>query len=171
MRQVRTFAVTVAVLAALGVVAGLAWSWVAPRAPYVMVEGKAVLADPATQALIAADGWFAVITGALGLLCGMIAWWRARHDGLPVVLGLAAGGLLASFVTFWVGHRFTVGAATVLAAAPGLDVVSVPLELTARSVLVAWPFMALAVYAAIEGMLLYRRSPLRQPYGVARLPE
>lgn len=177
LRQVRAFAMTVGVLAALGVVAGLTWSWVAPRAPYLPTDRGLILADPTTQALIAADGWFAIITGVLGLACGMLAWWRGRETGLAVVLGLAAGGVLASFVTYWVGIRFTVGAATVAAAAPGLDVVG-GLDLTTQSVLVSWPFMALGVYAAIEGVLLYRRSPLRQPYGgqpynggIARLPE
>ncbi|MFI6812808.1 hypothetical protein ACIBG7_10380 [Nonomuraea sp. NPDC050328] len=164
-RQLRVFAVTVAALLALGVLAGLAWSWVSPRPPYIETQRGPLLADPTTQALIAADGWFAVITGVLALASGLIAWRFTRRDGLGAVLGLFLGGSAASLVTYWVGTRFTLGAATIAAAAPGLDIVAGPLDLTARGVLVTWPFLALGVYAAIEGVLAYRRSPMRKPYG------
>ncbi|PZG18072.1 hypothetical protein C1I98_38480, partial [Spongiactinospora gelatinilytica] len=72
MRELRDFAGTVLVLAVLGVAAGVVWSLVAPRAPYVALDGGPALADPSTQALVAADGWFAVITGAVGLVVGLV---------------------------------------------------------------------------------------------------
>ncbi|WP_240197596.1 hypothetical protein [Nonomuraea lactucae] len=166
-RQVRVFAVTVLVLAALAVLAGLVWSWVAPRAPYQVTGQGRVLADPSTQALIAADGWFAVITGGLGLACGALGWFLGRRQPLAVLLGLGAGGVLAAFVTFWVGSASTLGVVTVEAAArPGATIVPGSLVLTAQGVLVSWALCAVALFGILEGMHGYRESPLRKPYGI-----
>ncbi|MFI7704856.1 hypothetical protein [Nonomuraea sp. NPDC049480] len=165
-REVRAFAVTVLALATLGITAGLLWSGVSPRAPYQVTEQGTVLADPSTQALIAADGWFAVITGGLGLLCGGVAWFAGRRWMLPVLLGLCAGGILGALLTFWVGSTFTIGAVTVeAAAAPGVKIVPGSLELTATGVLVSWPLLAVGLFGLLEGMHGYRESPLRHPYG------
>ncbi|MCF6475854.1 hypothetical protein FAF44_47075 [Nonomuraea sp. MG754425] len=165
-REVRAFAVTVLTLAALGVAAGLLWSGLTPRAPYQVTERGTILADPTTQALIAADGWFAVITGGLGLLCGGVAWFAARQWMLPVLIGLCAGGVLAAFLTLWTGSTFTLGAVTVEASAvPGAKIVPGALKLTANGVLVSWPLLAVGFFGLLEGMHGYRESPLRQPYG------
>ncbi|MFG1695680.1 hypothetical protein [Nonomuraea sp. NPDC049309] len=130
-------------------------------------QGQTVLADPTTQALIAADGWFAVITGGLGLVCGGVAWFIARRWMLPVLLGLCAGGVLASFLTLWIGSTFTIGAVTVeAAAAPGVTIVPGALKLTASGVLVCWPLLAVGFFGLLEGMHGYRESPLRHPYGL-----
>ncbi|MFD1937758.1 MULTISPECIES: hypothetical protein [Nonomuraea] len=167
MGHVRAFAVTVLALAALGVPAGLAWSLLAPRAPYAVAAGEVVLADPSTQALIAADGWYAVITGGLALACAVVAWNLARDKRLEVLLGLAAGSGIAAFVTQWVGTTFTLGAVTVEAAAagPGVKVVAGALALTAKGVLVTWPLVAVGLYGTMEAVVAYRESPLRQTYG------
>ncbi|WP_240506146.1 hypothetical protein [Thermoactinospora rubra] len=174
LREVRAFAVTVAALsvlgAVLGVPAGLAWSWAAPRAPYVRTGSGLVLADPMTQALIAADGWFAVITGGLGLAGGVAVWLLARRRGVAAVLGLCVGGLAGAFVAYGVGTRFTVGSVTVAAAAPGAQVVPGALVLTAPGVLVSWAFLAVAAFGVLEGVAAYRRSPLRRPYGISDRP-
>ncbi|GAA2207092.1 hypothetical protein GCM10009850_025500 [Nonomuraea monospora] len=167
-REVRAFAVTVLTLAALGVTAGLLWSGLTPRAPYQVTDQGTVLADPTTQALIAADGWFAAITGGLGLLCGGVAWFSARRWMLPVLLGLCAGGVAAAFLTLWTGSTFTLGAVTVEAAPsvmPDVKIVPGALKLTATGVLVSWPLLAVGFFGLLEGMHGYRESPLRQPYG------
>ncbi|MGN9839427.1 hypothetical protein ACTMTI_15030 [Nonomuraea sp. H19] len=165
-REVRAFAVTVLTLAALGAAAGLLWSGVSPRAPYQVTADGTVLADPSTQALIAADGWFAVITGGLGLLCGGVAWFAARQWMLPVLLGLCAGGVLGAFLTLWVGSAVTIGAVTVEAAVvPGAKIVPGALQLTASGVLVSWSLLAVGFFGVLEGMHGYRESPLRHPYG------
>ncbi|WP_241563937.1 hypothetical protein [Nonomuraea polychroma] len=150
----------------MGLGAGLLWSGVSPRAPYQVTEQGLVLADPSTQALIAADGWFAVITGGLGLLCGGVAWFAGRQWMLAVLLGLCAGGVLAGWLTLWVGSTFTIGAVAVeAAAAPGVTIVPGALRLTASGVLVSWPLVAVGFFGLLEGMHGYRESPLRQPYG------
>ncbi|MBG0817413.1 hypothetical protein [Planomonospora sp. ID82291] len=166
MRHARDFAVTVLILAALGVVAGVLWSILAPRPPYVVTGQGPVLADPSTQALIAADGWFAVVTGACGLVCGAAGYSLSRRGRpLAVVLGLAAGGLLAGHLATVVGGAVNLGAVHVAASGRNLPVVAGPLELTARGVLVAWPMLAAGLFAALEGLAGYRDSPLRRPFG------
>jgi hypothetical protein len=166
-REVRAFAVTVLTLAALGAAAGLLWSGIAPRVPLQVTDQGTLLADPTTQALIAADGWFAVITGGLGLVCGGCAWLAGRRWMLGVLLGLCVGGTAASFLTQWAGSAFTIGSVTVeaAAAAPGAAIVPGALQLTARGVLVSWPLLAVGFFALLEGMHGYRESSLRQPYG------
>jgi hypothetical protein len=169
-REVRAFAVTVLILAALGVLAGLGWSAVSPRAPYLATQDGLVLADLTTQALIAADGWFVVITGGLGLVCGAVAWLVGRERMVAVLLGLCAGGVLGSFLTLWAGSTFTIGAVVVEASSlPGAKVVPGALKLTAEGVLVAWGLLAVALFGLLEGMHGYRESPLRQPYGIQTL--
>ncbi|MEV0596488.1 hypothetical protein [Nonomuraea cavernae] len=164
-RHVRPFAVTVLILASTAVLAGLLWSWLSPRAPYQITDQGQVLADPSTQALIAADGWFAVVTGVLGLVCGAVGWRLRRGHELAVLVGLCAGGLLAAYITLWVGSAFTLGVVTVEAAAqPGTTIVPGSLRLTALGVRVAWPLCAVGVFGLLEGMHGYRESPLRKPY-------
>ncbi|GAA0923619.1 hypothetical protein GCM10009560_23600 [Nonomuraea longicatena] len=168
MRPVRAFTLTVLILAALGVLAGLLWSHLSPRAPYTVAGTETVLADPSTQALIAADGWFAVVTGGLGLASGLAVWLLNRREGqLEALLGLCVGGALAAFLAYWAGSTFTLGVVTVEAAAqPGLKVVPGSLDLTARGVLVSWPLAAVFVFGLLEGLHGYRESPLRNPMGL-----
>ncbi|MFC7383856.1 hypothetical protein [Sphaerisporangium rhizosphaerae] len=167
MRQARDFGLTVVVLALLGIAAGFLWSALAPRTPYVVTKTGPVLADPTTQSLIAADGWFAVITGGAGLACGIVAYLVARK-GRPLALlaGLAAGGMLGGWLALSVGT--SIGGSIIQAAAvPGSASVGATvnvLSVTARGVLLAWPLVAVAVFGIIESVDGYRESPLRQPY-------
>ncbi|MDF5756012.1 hypothetical protein [Spongiactinospora sp. TRM90649] len=147
---------TVLVLAALGVAAGVVWSLVAPRAPYVAVEGGAALADPSTQALVAADGWFAVITGAIGLVCGAAGFVRSRGRSLSTVAGLAGGGLVAAFLARWIGGVVNFGSTHVAAPVQGGPAVPGALVLTAPGVLVACPLLAVGVYCLLLGLGFYR---------------
>ncbi|GIH94947.1 hypothetical protein Psi01_55770 [Planobispora siamensis] len=166
MRYARDVAVTVLVLAVLGAAAGVLWSFLAPRPPYVVTDRGPLLADPSTQALIAADGWFALVTGVLGLVCGAVGY-RLSHRTHPAVMPLAltAGGLLASYLALWVGGAVNIGAVTVAAAGVQVPVVPGPLRLTAHGVVVAWPLFAVGLCFALEGIAGYRDSPLRRPFG------
>ncbi|MFJ2029389.1 hypothetical protein [Streptosporangium sp. NPDC087985] len=166
MRHARDFVVTVLVLGLLGMGAGVLWSVLAPRPPYVMTGQGPLLADPSTQALIAADGWFAVVTGALGLACGALGYSLSRR-GRPVavVLGLAVGGLLGGLLTLAVGQAVNLGAESVTAAGTAVSLVPGPLGVTARGVMCAWPLLAVGVFFALEGIAGYRDSPLRRPFG------
>ncbi|WP_214416851.1 CPP1-like family protein [Sphaerisporangium fuscum] len=166
MRHLRDFGLTVVVLGLLGVAAGLAWSALAPRTPYIVTQGGPELADPTTQSLIAADGWFAVITGVAGLACGVGAYLLSRK-GRPLALlsGLAVGGLLAGFLALSVGS--SLGGPMVQAAAPGAAAVGSTVDvlaITAHGVLLCWALVAVAIFGLLESIDGYRDSPLRQPY-------
>ncbi|WP_344916200.1 hypothetical protein [Streptosporangium oxazolinicum] len=162
----RDFVITVLVLALIGVVAGILWSLAAPRPPYVVTGQGPLLADPSTQALIAADGWFAVITGALGLACGAVGYSVSRGGRpLPVVVGLSAGGLLGAYLALVVGEAVNLGAVSVSASGTSASLVAGPLALTARGVLFVWPTLAAGLFFALEGVAGYRDSPLRRPFG------
>jgi len=138
-------------LVPLGAVAGLLWSAIAPAAQYVVTEAGPRLADPETQALIEADGWFAVITAAFGLLTGAAAYAVGRRAPVGALLGLVAGGCAAAYVALLVGGA---AAETARAADEGITMIS-SLDVTAPGVLVAWPLFATVVFGAIEFVIGY----------------
>ncbi len=146
-------ALTVLVLAPLGVVAGFVWSAVAPASRFVLTDAGPMLADPEAQTLIEADGWFAVITGGFGLLCGIAGYVLARRRPVEVLVGLAGGGLLAGYLALLVGGT---AKGTIQAAAPGGLTTTTSLGVTAHGVLLAWPMLATAVFWMIEFVFFSR---------------
>ncbi|WP_327045154.1 hypothetical protein OG320_25980 [Microbispora sp. NBC_01189] len=159
MRHVRgnlaTVVVAVLVLALLGAIAGYVWSVLAPATRYVIVEGMRKPIDPETQSLIEADGWFAVVTGAFGLASGIAAYVLSRrHPPVEVLVGLAAGGLLAAYVALLAG---TSAKGTVQAAGPGGFTTTTSLGVTAYGVLFAWPLLSTAIFWVVEFAVSYRQ--------------
>ncbi|GAA4189681.1 hypothetical protein GCM10023074_05410 [Microbispora amethystogenes] len=150
-----TVVVTVLVLALLGVVAGYVWSVLAPATRYVIFEGTRQPVDPETQSLIEADGWFAVVTGAFGLASGIVGYVLSRrHPPVEMLVGLAAGGLLAGYVALMAG---TSAKGTVQAAGPGGFTTTTSLGVTAYGVLFAWPLLSTAVFWVVEFAVSYRQ--------------
>ena len=152
--HIRIGVLTTLVIAVLGVPVGLLWSAVAPRTAYVVAKGAALLADPETQTLIAADGWFAAVTAVAGLLCGAAAYVLAGRFGEPGALGgLTAGAVAGALVAWQVGHR--IGLAHyrhLLANAHDGTAVHAPPDLHATGVLVAWPLLAVVVFGLLEAL-------------------
>ncbi len=158
--QLRIGAVATLVIAVLGVPAGLLWTTVAPRTTYVIAGGKAFLGDPESQTLIAADGWFAVLTASAGLLCGVVAYvlaGRLREIGLLAALG--AGGIAAGLIAWRVGSligrssfQHDVRTAHDGATAKGA------LHLHAGGVVLAWPLLAIVVFGLLEAVDVARRE-------------
>ncbi|WP_169978418.1 hypothetical protein [Microbispora sp. H10836] len=149
-----TTVVTVLVLAVLGAVAGYVWSALAPATRYVLVDGTPHLADPETQSLIEADGWFAAVTGAFGLVCAVAGYVLSRDRPVGVLVGLAAGGLLAGYVAMLVGGT---AKGVVQAAGPGGYTTTTSLDLTAHGVLFAWPLVATAAFWVVEFAVTYNQ--------------
>lgn len=162
--QLRIGAAATLVIALLGVPAGLLWTMVAPRTTYVIAGGKAILGDPESQTLIAADGWFAVLTGAGGLLCAVVAYvlaGRFRELGLLGALGL--GGTAAGLVAWWVGSL--VGRSSfhhqVRTARDGATAKGA-LDLHAMGVVIAWPLIAVVIFGLLEALDVARRESRRR---------
>src|SRR5258708_37822701 len=80
--------------ALLGAAAGLLWAMLAPRALAVVVgRGSANVVNPETNAFIAADGWFMLLTAAGGIIPGLLGYALAvrRHGALAITAVLAGG--------------------------------------------------------------------------------
>jgi hypothetical protein len=149
-----TFAVIAVGMAVLGAVAGLVWSHVAPPTAYVLTRDFGpVPADPETQTLIEADGWYTMLTGGLGLVAGILAFVLARRQLAVAAVGLAVGGLWASLLAQRVGES-TSGA--VQAAGPnGFTTVST-LGLTATAAVIVCPLLAVGSVWFFEFAIAYR---------------
>lgn len=158
--QLRIGVATTLVIAVLGVPAGLLWTTVAPRTTYVIAGGKALLGDPESQTMIAADGWFAALTAAGGLLCGVVAYilaGRLREIGL--LAALAAGGTAAGLIAWGVGSL--IGRSSFhhpLHAARDGTIFKGALDLHAYGVVIAWPLIAVMVFGLLEALDVARRE-------------
>ncbi|MCW2860868.1 MAG: hypothetical protein JWP48_2576 [Actinoallomurus sp.] len=158
--QLRIGVAATLVIAVLGVPAGLLWTTVAPRTTYVIAGGKALLGDPESQTLIAADGWFAVLTAAAGVLCGIVAYvlaGRLREFGLLAALGV--GGTAAGLLAWWVGRLIGLSSFQhqVRTAHDGTTAKGA-LGLHAGGVVIAWPLLALVVFGLLEALDVARRE-------------
>lgn len=158
--QLRIGVAAALVIAVLGVPAGLLWTTVAPRTTYVIAGGKALLGDPESQTLIAADGWFAVLTAVAGLLCAVIAYTLAgRYGEIGLISALGAGGTAAGLVAWWVGSLIGRSAFQhQLHTARDGTTVKNALDLHAAGVVIAWPLVGIVAFGLLEALDLARRD-------------
>jgi hypothetical protein len=101
------FAAIVAVtLAVLGLPIGLLWRAVTPRVEFVMTELGATTVQVEPEGFIAADGWYALITFAVGVVAAIGVWAVLRRRRGPLVLlGLVLGCVVGGVLTAWIGHQ------------------------------------------------------------------
>jgi hypothetical protein len=155
---------------ACGVVLGLLWAWLAPRVPLISDGQGVYLKDTEGEEAIGGDGTFTLIAAGLGVLTAAGVFWRWRRGGIGPVLGLAAGGVLASIVGWKLGvslgpdtnivaHAMKVGPQKVFDA---------PLELRAKSALVAWSVAAMLAHLLLTSAFGPRDE--EQPYKAAAWP-
>jgi hypothetical protein len=168
-RQLRTGLATAVFLALLGFPVGLIWEAIAPRPKFVIAAGTTVIADPESQAFIAADGWFSVLTGTVGLAGGLAGYllvvkFKDRFGELALVLGLAVGGLTGALVTWWMGH--SVGLDTfeelVRTGQDGTPVTGA-LDLRSSAAVLVWPLLAVMVFGLLEALDVAQRHPPAAP--------
>jgi hypothetical protein len=134
--------------ALLGVLAGLVWALVAPRAVLQEVsQGTAEVVNAETSAFIAADGWFCVIGAVCGLITGVLGCWLAmRQNKSTVALALIAGAVAGGLVMLWIGDN--IGLSTYnhqLGTAANGTIFNSSLALGAKSALVFWPLVTSVV--------------------------
>jgi hypothetical protein len=163
-----------AVLAALGltvsgVLLGLLWWWLAPHVPLVgdVSDGSWVvyLKDSEGEQAVGVDGTFTLLALAFGVVSAAAAFLARRRGGVPLVVALTVGGLLASVVAWrlgvWLGPT-----SDVLAHAKdvGKNVTfSAPLKLGAKGALLAWPIAALVVHLGLTALFGPRDPEPLQP--------
>ncbi|MFM9367347.1 hypothetical protein [Streptomyces sp. Da 82-17] len=147
-------AVVAVVLTVSGALLGLLWEKLAPRVPLVADEKAVFLKEIEGEQAIGADGTFILLALGFGLVSGIAVFLWRRRGGIPLVVGLALGGLLASVVAWRLGLLFGPGDDVVARAkevGPGVAF-DAPLKLNALGALLAWPIAALAAHLGLTAL-------------------
>jgi hypothetical protein len=145
----------------LGVVAGLIWAAVAPRALLQEVgSGEAQVVNAETSAFFLADAWFCLITAVGGLITGIVGHrLLVRRAGWIAAAGLVLGAVAAALLALWTGEQIGLGTYNhLLATSSDGTFFRASLALGARSALAFWPGLVCLVLLLAE-------------YGGGRSPE
>lgn len=152
--ELRDAAIITAALTAAGAILAVLWVWLAPRVQMVLVGNIVYPKNSESEEAIGGDGTFLLIGLGMGLVTAAVVFWFRRTGGVPVVLALAVGGLLGS----WLGWRLGVflGPETDLAVSARKAGERVPfdgpLELGAKGALLAWPVAAMVMQLILTGL-------------------
>ncbi len=127
-----------------GILGALIWWQVTPLAEYTRTADNGVMDEQQLAKQVATDGWFVVISGIGGLLSGIgLLSWRRRDPLLMVVL-VALGGGLATWVMLQAGLAFgPPDPDSVLPHAKAGAKIPVRLDPTATGIYVTWSVGAL----------------------------
>lgn len=151
-RPARALALLAAAQLLAGLLAGVVWRLTSPSAVSYLLsgaDGKPPFVVPdESESQIAGDGRFVLLSIALGMVFGLVAW-RLRVQRGPIVLGtLAVAGLLSSLLARGVGELLSTGSAD-----RQLDAAFTPqLSLHALPALAVQAFFAVLVYTARAGL-------------------
>lgn len=144
--DLRSSALLVLALALAGLVAGLLWWWLAPRADFRITDaGPVAVGSPSGELLVADDAVLALILTGLGLVAGGAAWFLRRRRGVATVLALAVGGSLMAVVAWQLGELLGAGPTEAQLSDVGA-VVTTSLTLGSVAALALAPFAALLAY-------------------------
>jgi hypothetical protein len=156
-RAAGVFAAGLAGSAVLGLLGGLLWGEMAPRALLQEVgPGEAEIVNAETHAFIGADVWFCGIAVVAGLLTGVLGYkfLVARQGGgdhgyvrrAAAASGLILGALAGSLVMLWLGGQIGLsGYSHTLASARNGTMFDASISLGAKSALAFWPLVTSAV--------------------------
>ncbi|MFJ9521463.1 hypothetical protein ACIRPK_24810 [Kitasatospora sp. NPDC101801] len=152
--ELRIGALTTLAGVAVGAPAGLLWLWLAPRVMLVAGSDAIRYVDPEGEQRAGADGTFALIALAAGVLCALAAFLltRRRGGGIAVAAGLALGGLAGSALAWQLGTRLGPDSdviANAKKAGQGVEF-SAALELGAHGALLVWPMAAMVTLLALS---------------------
>lgn len=156
--EVREAGVVALAVALGGVLLGVLWWWLAPHVPLIgdVVEGKWIvyLKDTEGEQAVGVDGTFSLLGLAFGVVSALVVFLLRRRGGVPLVVGLAVGGLLGSLLAWRVGVWLG-PAEDVVARARDLGrgvTFSAPLKLGAKGALLAWPLAALLLHLGLMAL-------------------
>lgn len=141
--------------AAAGVLAGVAWAALSPRAHYRISDDlRALLSEREHAEVIGGDAAFTIIVSLFGLAIGILTWiWFHRRGWLVVVLGVL-GPLMLAIIAWQTGELIGGSGLTgrLAVAMPG-DLVQMDLELHSMSALAAAPFFAITPIMLLAAFL------------------
>jgi Protein of unknown function (DUF2567) len=140
-REVRVSIGVIVALALVGIPAGLLWRVWSPRTAGYVYQPHAVIPDQ-SEAQIASDGRFLVVTAAIGLVAAVLVWSRRSWRGPLVAAGLGVGALAGALVADLVG-KLTGGGHT---DGPLQSVITLPVTVRADALLLVEPLIALFGY-------------------------
>lgn len=141
--ELRAGLVLLAALAVVGVLAGVLWKlWTVKTHGFDI--GNGVIVPDETEGWVGADAHFAVITGLIGLVAGVLAWRLRAVRGPAMVISLAVGAVLGSLIAAAVGHLIGGGNHTVQANTNFVD--RLPLSVHAHALLFVEGALALIAY-------------------------
>lgn len=145
---------TIGALAVAGLPAGLLWWLLAPRADFrITSDGPTPIGNPSDELLVADDVIFTLIVAGLGLLAGLILWWRRGFRGVAAVVALALGTLAAGVLAWQLGESLGPGPSPAALRHVGATVTT-GLHLASWPALAIGPAVALLAYfiaAALNG--------------------
>src|SRR5258708_25217319 len=156
-------AAVIAGTALLGAATGFLWAALAPRALAVVAgRGSASVVNPETNAFIAADAWFTLLTAAGGIISRLLGYALAgRPHGALALAGVLAGGLAATLIALRVRQHSGAAAfnRTLAIGRPG-TLLRLPLMLAGHGPLAFWPLTAGLTAGSIEmiALLTARRN-------------
>jgi hypothetical protein len=161
--------------AIIGLLGGVIWSGVAPRAAYVVIShGSADVINPETTAFIAGDACYCLIAVIGGLIIGIAGYGLAvrRYGPLPMAAVLV-GSVVAGCAARWVGQNLGLANFNTLLLTSKLGtVLHAPPVLGAETSSILWPaiaFWPLAACVIPAGLMFYATWQDRQPSRRAQL--
>lgn len=180
--------------AVLGVLAGLAWYRFAPTVWLTLpasavsqvtsaVDQSSLLVEPEAKGIASVDGYYFMITAAVGLLLGILGFFLARRglagerdprtgepDGAAVGAwaGVLLGGLAASTAAAAIGRWVSMpDPMTVLHTIAAGHNFHAPVALHAQGLYLAAPVLGLVLFLALTVAFTKPLPPPRQDYGAA----
>jgi hypothetical protein len=157
----------VATLAVAAIPLGFVWQAVSPRSAGLVLQSGAIVPDE-TEAFIGTDGWFALLTGLVGLVAAVVVWSRRSWRGPAAIVALALGGVVGAMVTALVGHLAGGGKSTGKADA----LITLPVSLHATGLLCLEAAVAVLLYGLLVAFTtrddLGRPAPAAHPEPTAR---
>jgi hypothetical protein len=124
---------------------GLIWVWLTDPATYRVTARGGYLDERGLAETFNADGWFLVVGVLGGLVLGWVVGLRWRRYGWSLALMLLGAAVLASALTYVVGHALGPGPlGPQLDAAAPAERVSAPLSIQATGVYLGWPVGTMA---------------------------
>lgn len=153
----------------VGLLGGLIWNLVAPKATYVVLSrGSADVVNAETKAFIEGDAWFVCVAVIGGLLLGLVAYRLAiRKYGPAPMAAVLVGSVLAGLLARWVGQNLGLASFNnrLLTSHPGA-ILHAPPVLGAQASSILWPaivFWPLAACLIPAGVLALGALRDRQP--------
>lgn len=141
---VRDAGVVLAWFTAIGVIGAVVWWQLTPLAEFTRTATDAQMGEEDLGRQVSSDGWYFVIGAVAGLFSGITLLLLKRRDPLLMVVLVALGGFLASWVMLWVG--LWLGPPDPESVLPTVDVgdkVPLQLKLHASGIQLVWPVAAL----------------------------